>query len=941
ITNRSPRTFYWDKDRDGYGNNYKKITASYAPKYFVGNNQDCNDQDANIHPNTLWFADRDGDGFGNSSSTFKGCSPPSGENYVRSGGDYNDNNSYITNIPPKTYYRDADGDGEGIAHLRRTSSTRPAGYVENALDCNDSNRKLHSKSKWLPDRDGDGMPATGNVVISCSQPKGYMLVEHTAPGARDCDDNNPKIGRHPNWYIDRDKDGFGDPNGPPVVFLACKAPSGYVGNALDCNDNDKNIHPNTLWYADQDKDGFGDPNTKVTGCKPKDGYVQNSKDVCPLEFGKNNGCPVIEAKAYTPPTLSNENYIYTKTYQIPTTTGAIDKQKDVMEQVAYFDGLGRPMQNIAIKASPQMKDMVTYIGYDALGRQDKDWLPIAFSNGKSGAYRGDIRSQIQQYYKNQYPNDFVGVALNQVNAYSQKEFEASPLNRVLKQAAPGKDWALGAGHEIEFDYQTNSKAEVVRFDVHTQQVGQKYIPQLKRNGYYLAATLYKTITFDENHQGNTKDHSTEEFKNKQGQVILKRTYNKETPHDTYYVYDDYGNLTYVIPPKVTPENGVDDQELKNLCYQYVYDHRNRLIEKQIPGKGWEFIVYDLLDRPVMTKDAINDWLFTKYDVFGRVVYTGKYKGKETRKQLQQIFNDKQKNPKTNYETKVTTGTGYQNSYYTNAHFPSANIEILTLNYYDNYSFDKAGAPASITAYGVSSTTNTKTLATGSKVKVLDVSPAKWITTVTYYDEKARPIYVYAKNDYLGTIDIVQTELDFTGKTIQTQSSHTKDSKPAIIVKDQFTYDHSARLLKQTQQIANQQKEVLVQNTYDALGELKGKGVGGKTNQNRLQNISYTYNIRGWLTGINDVKQNPNPNKLFNFSLSYNSGTNPLYNGNISETHWRTANSDSSLKSYAYSYDALNRITAATDNTGKYNLSGITYDKMGNILSLIRKGHTNV
>ncbi|MCV6629835.1 MAG: hypothetical protein OIF50_08245, partial [Flavobacteriaceae bacterium] len=74
---------------------------------------------------------------------------------------------------------------------------------------------------------------------------------------------------------------------------------------------------------------------------------------------------------------------------------------------------------------------------------------------------------------------------------------------------------------------------------------------------------------------------------------------------------------------------------------------------------------------------------------------------------------------------------------------------------------------------------------------------------------------------------------------------------------------------------------------------------------------------------------PNPNKLFNFSIGYNSGTNPLYNGNISETKWRTANSDSSLKSYAYSYDALNRITAATDNTGKYNLSGITYDKMGN------------
>jgi len=54
-------------------------------------------------------------------------------------------------------------------------------------------------------------------------------------------------------------------------------------------------------------------------------------------------------------------------------------------------------------------------------------------------------------------------------------------------------------------------------------------------------------TKDENWTSGT-DHTTEEFKNKSGQVILKRTYNAGT-YDTYYVYDDYGNLTYVLPPK--------------------------------------------------------------------------------------------------------------------------------------------------------------------------------------------------------------------------------------------------------------------------------------------------------------------------------------------------------------------------------------------------------
>ncbi|MCV6629883.1 MAG: TIGR02269 family lipoprotein [Flavobacteriaceae bacterium] len=81
--------------------------------------------------------------------------------------------------------------------------------------------------------------------------------------------------------------------------------------------------------------------------------------------------------------------------------------------------------------------------------------------------------------------------------------------------------------------------------------------------------------------------------------------------------------------------------------------------------------------------------------------------------------------------------------------------------------------------------------------------------------------------------------------------------------------------------------------------------------------------------------------MFNFSIGYNSGTNPLYNGNISETKWRTANSDSSLKSYAYSYDPLNRISSAIGgSTSNYDLSSIAYDKNGNITSIVRRGHTN-
>src|SRR5690606_17846416 len=156
--------------------------------------------------------------------------------------------------------------------------------------------------------------------------------------------------------------------------------------------------------------------------------------------------------------------------------------------------------------------------------------------------------------------------------------------------------------------------------------------------------------------------------------------------------------------------------------------------------------------------------------------------------------------------------------------------------------------------------------------------------------------------------------------------------------DIYSYDHMGRLLRQEQAIDGSTAEVLVENDYDDLGRLVAKGVGGKVGQSRLQTVDYTYNVRGWLTGINDVTV-ADPNKLFNFKIGYNTGTAPLYNGNISGTQWRTANTDSSLKSYQYTYDALNRITGAMDNTGNYNLSDVTYDRNGNIMSLKRQGHT--
>ena len=447
------------------------------------------------------------------------------------------------------------------------------------------------------------------------------------------------------------------------------------------------------------------------------------------------------------------------------------------------------------------------------------------------------------------------------------------------------------------------------------------------------------------------------LKNKQGQVVLKRTHNEGQAHDTYYVYDDFGNLTYVLSPAasdsvVDSSDTIDQTVLDHLGYQYRYDHRNRLIEKKIPGKDWEYIVYNKLDQPIMTQDAnlrvAGQWLFTKYDAFGRVAYTGITKQRGNRDDVQEAVNN---SSLPIYVSRTSNPNEMDNGlelYYTIDTYPTSSKTINTVNYYDDYAVGLASAFGYQDAYGQTLAQNTKSLATVALVRVLDTDK-DWITTVSYYDTKARPIFVVSQNDFLQTLDWSKTQLDFVGKALQNTASHTKGSNTSIVTIDDFTYDHTGRLLTQSQRINNATPQLIVNNSYDALGQLVNKKVGGDlaaTPQQSagLQTVNYDYNIRGWLTQINDP-DTALTDDLFAFKIAYNHPENgastALFNGNIAETHWRSNNTTNLKRYYRYNYDALNRITQA-DNIGageylRYQLKDLSYDKNGNVLSLVRQG----
>ena len=654
---------------------------------------------------------------------------------------------------------------------------------------------------------------------------------------------------------------------------------------------------------------------------------------------------------------TNQNYITTTEYLDP------DNLADTKVTIKYFDGLGRPSQINAKKQSPNGKDIITQIEYDEFGRQVKDYLPAP-----STIATGQFYENPEPFYEAYYDSDIY---------YSEKQLEASPLNRVLKQAAPGDDWALGSGHEIEFNYQTNLNGEVKIFTASTSYNSTNKIYNISLNRHdgatYTTGQLYKTITKDENHESDN-DNTIEEFKNKEGQVILKRTYESGTKHDTYYVYDVYGNLTYVLPPLVNHNTAISSTVLDNLCYQYKYDDRNRLVEKKLPGKGWEYMVYDKQNRLVATQDenmrstnpAINSfaqnskvWQFTKYDKFGRIIYTGFTRSTANRITYQNAVNAKGSNNETR---SANLNVGGININYTNSTaYPTTITKVLSVNYYDNYTFyDAIPVPTDISVLsppandlGITS----KSLPTANYLAVTNAAGAVigWEKTFTFYDTKSRPIRTYKKN-HTGGYTQVDQDLDFRGKVVSRSTQHSRGStNGGIITTERFTYGNAERLIQHTHQINEGPVEVLSNNYYDELGQLTMKNVGGKENYEvPLQSIDYKYNIRGWLTDINDVEDLYDQKSsewmdLWAFKIEYNApqnqnnGVRPLFNGNISETYWRTGK-DNVQRSYGYTYDALNRLLAGyyrkpnanIVDVNNYNES-LTYDKNGNILTLNRNG----
>ncbi|SHF44472.1 DUF6443 domain-containing protein [Chryseobacterium takakiae] len=643
------------------------------------------------------------------------------------------------------------------------------------------------------------------------------------------------------------------------------------------------------------------------------------------------------AHAQTTPTTS-ENYIYTKVY-----LSADGSKKN--ETVQYFDGLGRAKQVVQVKVTPLGQDLAIPVVYDDLGRQVKSILPVPVPTANLG---------IQNTVSETSANTYYGVS----NAYTEQKLEASPMARTLETAHPGTEWAMNTGHTVKTQYLTNTTSDQVkRFATDAVWSNKMLTTSITGISTYGSSQLSKTIVTDEN--GNT----TIEFKNSEGKTILVRKESGSTKQDTYYIYNDLNMLAFVISPKAVENiaangNSVSQQVLNDLCYQYIYDNKYRLIEKKLPGKGWEYMVYDQQNRLVATQDANmknnpdtpNQWLFTRYDKFGRIVYTGRFTG-GTRAQEQANADLKGLNNEARSTTSFTQNT--QEVFYSNSAYPAGTFTLYSVNYYDSYpgtNFNNTlprpetilgqtvlTNSSTVTANGINSIRSTKAMPTATLVKNLDDD--NWSSTHIWYDLTGRTIGSQGKN-HLGGYTKTEKQLDFSGAVILANTYHKKLSTDTeISVKERFIYDNQFRLKQHYHQVNSLTEELLADYTYNELGQLTSKKVG-----NNLQDIQYTYNTRGWVSKINDPANLGS--KLFGYEVKFGSTSNASvaqanYNGNITEVNWKTA-ADGILKRYSYQYDGYSRLTAAVyqepettvPQNGFYN-ENMSYDSNGNIMALNR------
>lgn len=594
---------------------------------------------------------------------------------------------------------------------------------------------------------------------------------------------------------------------------------------------------------------------------------------------------------------TDQNYIATKKM--------LNAQGGYIESVQYFDGLGYPTVTAATTGEDG-STAHTLTTYDGKRREERKYLPMVIGTSFDYMSPEDIMSASSTFH-------------GDGTAYTQSHYDA--LDRVTKTDLPGQEWrdndkANGT------EYSANTAEDKVKHYEAPCGVNSLTKPENTGYTYYPAGTLRKVAT----HDADGKTVTT--FTNLFGEKVLERT----AAGDTYYVYNDLGQLRYVLTPKYQTEK---DKALDG--YEYRYDARGRVVKKILPGCEYIQYWYDKADRLLYMQDATlrnkGRYRFMLYDGLGRLCVQGLCTN------CKRSSNDGLL-PKVTYDNSKTgvCGTGYVlPAEYEGKLLTSPTIEIV--NYYDNYDY-LTGAASGYFGDGMEpdlTLTNAmymKGFQTGS---IVTTSDGKAMATVQWNDIRGNVLGTKTRMPD-GVTETEQMTYTFTdnvasherhidglyGETVSMTETNTYSNVTDRLTSTDITLSHG-----------NGDYTKTVGYGYDQLGRLNTvtrptTSAGGST-------VSYAYDMRGWTREISTTEG-------FSERLFYQDGNirASYYNGNISKTAWTNSSNPDQTRSYWFLYDKANRMTHGMYNEGgsqtsnKYN-EYLTYDANGNIRSIQRYG----
>ena len=603
-----------------------------------------------------------------------------------------------------------------------------------------------------------------------------------------------------------------------------------------------------------------------------------------------------------------------------TNVGAVSglASNSLIRTYNYFDGLGREIQAVQPDFSPSGNDVVKLKKYDIYGRDVYDYLPYTIANtatSVSSIFRPTPETEQSIYWNGQYSGDGSF-------AFTENISEFSPLERVTGVRSPG---AAFSSYPTNVQFKLNDANEV-------------RIPTTL-SSFYNVNTLFKNETTDEDGKKITT------YTDKVGRKVME----DRAGAKTYFIYNAHGKIMQVIQPEGSALLGDNNlTQVLRHSFRYTYDNRGRLTNKKIPGTDGDYIYhYDRLDRVVLETDPKGFKTFTKYDILGRVIQTGKYTGAAT------------PNAETLYENRNNTSATH---FYTNTQaFPTSSTEIYNVTYYDDYDFNNDGTHANDVSYLATPTITypgdfatahpsglqhlfTRGKPTSSKTGILQSNgsaPVTFSNVTSFYDKWGRTLQTQENHPYSGQ-NFTWTGYHFAGWPLRVSREHratVSGVASSLFTTDRMLYDHSGRVTHKYHKINNNAEILVSQQTYNETDQVITKTLG-----TTVQTINYTYNVRGWLRGINEVVAG---NDLFFMKLSYESphanvSAAACRNGNISSIEWNKTGAPKSV--YGFQYDALNRMThaiygegpTATSNPGRYNET-LTYNLNGDINTLQRWG----